>query len=105
MTLNNKAALNIARVLTEALPYIQRFSGKTVVVKYGGNAMTDDELRHSFARDIVSRCTWNGWLCRKASAGAELRFRQFVTNAGAILVEFFGFIWSSFVPTARCSFW
>jgi acetylglutamate kinase len=45
--------MNIADVLTEALPYIQRFIGKTIVVKYGGNAMTDDELKASFARDIV----------------------------------------------------
>lgn len=42
-----------AKVLTEALPYIQHFSGKTLVVKYGGNAMTDPELESSFARDIV----------------------------------------------------
>jgi len=40
-------------VLSEALPYIQRFSGKTVVVKYGGNAMTEDTLMDSFARDMV----------------------------------------------------
>ncbi|GKW50244.1 acetylglutamate kinase [Halomonas sp. NCCP-2165] len=40
-------------VLSEALPYIQRFSGKTVVVKYGGNAMTEDTLIDSFARDMV----------------------------------------------------
>lgn len=46
-------AHNIARVLTEALPYIQRFSGKTLVIKYGGNAMTDDQLKSSFASDIV----------------------------------------------------
>ncbi len=39
--------------MTEALPYIQRFAGKTLVVKYGGNAMTDPELESSFARDIV----------------------------------------------------
>lgn len=45
--------LDKAYVLTEALPYIQRFSGKTLVVKYGGNAMTDPELESSFARDIV----------------------------------------------------
>lgn len=45
--------LNKAHVLTEALPYIQRFAGKTIVVKYGGNAMTDPALEHSFARDIV----------------------------------------------------
>lgn len=42
-----------AKVLIEALPYIQRFHGKTLVVKYGGNAMTDPELESSFARDIV----------------------------------------------------
>lgn len=42
-----------ARVLTEALPYIQQFHGKTVVVKYGGNAMTEDALKQSFARDVV----------------------------------------------------
>jgi acetylglutamate kinase len=42
-----------ARVLTEALPYIQRFHGKTIVIKYGGNAMTDDTLKASFARDVV----------------------------------------------------
>lgn len=43
----------IVRVLTEALPYIQRFVGKTIVVKYGGNAMIDDDLENSFARDVV----------------------------------------------------
>lgn len=53
MTLSRDAALNVAKVLTEALPYIQRFAGKTIVVKYGGNAMTDPELENSFARDIV----------------------------------------------------
>ena len=42
-----------ARILIEALPYIQRFHGKTLVVKLGGNAMIDDELKRSFARDIV----------------------------------------------------
>lgn len=42
-----------ASVLTEALPYIQKFTGKTFVVKFGGNAMVDDELKASFARDIV----------------------------------------------------
>jgi len=44
---------DIARVLTEALPYIQRFTGKTMVVKFGGNAMVDEALKRSFARDIV----------------------------------------------------
>jgi len=53
MTLDLSAAKNIASVLTEALPYIQQFTGKTIVVKYGGNAMTDEALKNSFARDIV----------------------------------------------------
>jgi len=53
MSLDREQALNIARVLTEALPYIQRFTGKTVVVKFGGNAMVDPELHESFARDVV----------------------------------------------------
>lgn len=53
MTLNAKSAMNVAHVLTEALPYIQRFSGKTIVIKYGGNAMVDADLKNSFARDIV----------------------------------------------------
>ncbi len=53
MTLNRDSAMNVANVLTEALPYIQRFAGKTLVIKYGGNAMIDDELKNSFARDIV----------------------------------------------------
>ncbi|MGM0703119.1 MAG: acetylglutamate kinase [Pseudomonadota bacterium] len=43
----------VVEVLSEALPYIQRFSGKTVVVKYGGNAMTEDALIDSFARNMV----------------------------------------------------
>lgn len=42
-----------ANILIEALPYIRQFSGKTIVVKYGGHAMTDETLRQSFARDIV----------------------------------------------------
>ncbi len=53
MPLGRQEALNIAQVLTEALPYIQRFIGKTVVIKYGGNAMVDKELENSFARDVV----------------------------------------------------
>lgn len=53
MNLNKEQAHNIASVLTEALPYIQRFAGKTIVVKYGGNAMTDESLKQGFARDIV----------------------------------------------------
>jgi len=42
-----------ANILVEALPYIRKFAGKTIVVKYGGHAMTDETLRQSFARDIV----------------------------------------------------
>ena len=53
MSLKREAALNIAQVLTEALPYIQRFTGKTIVVKFGGNAMVDPALHESFARDVV----------------------------------------------------
>ncbi|MEO0437226.1 MAG: acetylglutamate kinase [Pseudomonadota bacterium] len=53
MSLSPNAALNVAQVLTEALPYIQRFTGRTVVVKFGGNAMVDPALHASFARDIV----------------------------------------------------
>ncbi|MCC5885753.1 MAG: acetylglutamate kinase [Gammaproteobacteria bacterium] len=53
MPLTQEAAADIARVLTEALPYIQRFQNSTVVVKFGGNAMVDEALQSSFARDIV----------------------------------------------------
>ena len=42
-----------AQVLTEALPYIQKFHGQTVVIKYGGNAMIDEQLKNNFARDVV----------------------------------------------------
>lgn len=44
---------NTAEILIEALPYIQRLDKKTVVIKYGGNAMVDEELKSSFAQDIV----------------------------------------------------
>ncbi|MDA0630733.1 MAG: acetylglutamate kinase [Proteobacteria bacterium] len=53
MSLNRDQAGNFARVLTESLPYIQRFTGKTFVIKFGGNAMTDPALFESFARDVV----------------------------------------------------
>jgi acetylglutamate kinase len=53
MSLSQDKASNIAQVLAEALPYIQHFAGKTIVVKYGGNAMEGDELKASFARDVV----------------------------------------------------
>ena len=53
MSLNREQAETTAKVISRALPYIQRFAGKTVVIKYGGNAMVDDRLKQSFARDIV----------------------------------------------------
>ncbi len=53
MSLTIDNAMNVANVLTEALPYIQRFIGKTIIVKFGGNAMVDEALQNSFARDIV----------------------------------------------------
>jgi len=53
MSIDQARAAGIARVLTEALPYIRRFGGKTVVIKYGGNAMEDESLKSSFARDVV----------------------------------------------------
>ena len=53
MSLNQGEAGNFARILTESLPYIQRFTGKTFVIKFGGNAMTNGELQESFARDVV----------------------------------------------------
>ena len=53
MSLQRERAHKIADVLIEALPYIRRFRGKTMVIKYGGNAMVDDPLKHGFARDVV----------------------------------------------------
>lgn len=53
MPLTRDQAISTAKVLSEAMPYIQRFVDKTLVIKYGGNAMTDDKLKKSFARDIV----------------------------------------------------
>ena len=53
MSLNQKTASQIAAVLTESLPYITRFTGKTMVIKYGGNAMVEESLKKNFARDIV----------------------------------------------------
>ena len=47
------SATNVASVLIEALPYIQRFTGNTIVIKYGGNAMVEERLKSGFARDIV----------------------------------------------------
>jgi acetylglutamate kinase len=53
MSIDQTRAGAIARVLTEALPYIRRFGGKTIVIKYGGSAMEDESLKSSFARDVV----------------------------------------------------
>ncbi len=53
MSLTPSAAEKKARTLSEAMPYIQRFFDKTIVIKYGGNAMTDPQLQESFARDVV----------------------------------------------------
>jgi len=51
--MDNSKANNVVNVLSEALPYIQKLNGKTIVIKYGGNAMTDHALKVGFARDIV----------------------------------------------------
>ncbi|MDF1583568.1 MAG: acetylglutamate kinase [Methyloprofundus sp.] len=51
--MKDKTAKGIAHVLIESLPYIQKFKGKTVIIKYGGNAMIDENLKACFARDIV----------------------------------------------------
>jgi len=56
LCVDNKMSDNtqqVAKILIEALPYIQRFRSKTIVIKYGGNAMIDDALKESFARDVV----------------------------------------------------
>ncbi|MCG6985258.1 MAG: acetylglutamate kinase [Thiocapsa sp.] len=53
MSILNERAHAIAHVLIEALPYIRRFRGKTMVIKYGGNAMVDEPLKQGFARDVV----------------------------------------------------
>lgn len=53
MSLNQQSAAQVAAVLTESLPYITRFTGKTMVIKYGGNAMVEESLKRNFARDIV----------------------------------------------------
>jgi acetylglutamate kinase len=53
MSLTPASGVERAQILTEALPYIQRFQGKTIVIKYGGNAMVDEDLKRTFARDVV----------------------------------------------------
>src|SRR6058998_3949450 len=51
--LSNVGSRVKAEILAEALPYIRKFHGKTIVIKYGGNAMTDEKLKHGFARDVI----------------------------------------------------
>ncbi|WP_292993020.1 acetylglutamate kinase [Nitrosomonas sp.] len=53
MSTSHAVAKDKAKILSEALPYIQRFHGKTIVIKYGGNAMVEENLKHGFARDVV----------------------------------------------------
>ncbi|HCA27732.1 MAG TPA: acetylglutamate kinase, partial [Betaproteobacteria bacterium] len=50
---SSPSAAEKAQILSEALPYIRRFHDKTVVIKYGGNAMTDENLKQGFAKDVV----------------------------------------------------
>ncbi len=51
--MDNQSAITIASVLSEALPYLQRLNNKTIIIKFGGNAMVDEALKNSFARDII----------------------------------------------------
>jgi acetylglutamate kinase len=53
METNKRYRMQAANILIEALPYIQKYSGKTIVIKYGGNAMVDEHLKKCFAQDIV----------------------------------------------------
>ena len=53
MSISETNAINISKVLTEALPYIRKFNNKVVVIKYGGNAMENKILQKNFARDLV----------------------------------------------------
>ena len=53
MSISETNAINISKVLTEALPYIRKFNNKVVVIKYGGNAMENKVLQKNFARDLV----------------------------------------------------
>ena len=54
--MDKKSAQNVANILSEALPYIQRLHKKTIVIKYGGNAMTDEKLKNGFARVRCGDC-------------------------------------------------
>ena len=53
MSISETNAINISKVLTEALPYIQKLANKIIVIKFGGNAMIDNKLKNNFARDVV----------------------------------------------------
>ena len=53
MAIEPSSAQHKVAILAEALPYIRRFHDKTIVIKYGGNAMTDEKLKQSFAHDVV----------------------------------------------------
>ena len=53
MPLSPSTAKDKAKILAEALPYIRHFHGKTIVIKYGGNAMIEENLKQGFARDVV----------------------------------------------------
>jgi acetylglutamate kinase len=53
VSLSPSSATDKAKILAEALPYIRRFHGKTIVIKYGGNAMIEENLKQGFARDVV----------------------------------------------------
>jgi acetylglutamate kinase len=53
VSLSPSSATDKAKILAEALPYIRRFHGKTIVIKYGGNAMVEENLKQGFARDVV----------------------------------------------------
>ncbi len=53
LAVDDQTARDTARILNEALPYLQRYSGQTIVIKYGGNAMTDDHLKRCFAQNII----------------------------------------------------
>ena len=70
-----EAWLEKAHILSEALPYMQRYEGKVVVVKYGGHAMGDDKLAAQFARDIVL-------LCRRDRSGRGIRERTMLLPCG-----------------------
>jgi acetylglutamate kinase len=52
-TISDISPLLKAEILAEALPYIRSYHGKTIVIKYGGNAMVEERLKESFARDVI----------------------------------------------------